>query len=162
MRDNAPWEDYQAPASASGKPWEDYTPPAAAAPAAPAVGYGEDIGKGFVGGVGRGVAGTLGIGGTLGNLGRWGLGKAGVPEEYLDKGAAVLRAAGTYVPAARLLTGPGGAETQKSIEDYTGKFYEPQTVPGQYASTLGEFAPGALIPGGGGVVARAVNTVVPA
>jgi hypothetical protein len=124
------------------------------------VGYGEDIGKGFVGGVGRGVAGSLGIGGTLGTLGRWGLGKAGVPEEYLDKGAAVLRAAGTYVPAARLLTGPGGAEVQKSIEDVTGKFYEPQTIPGQYASTGGEFLPGALLPGG--PVARVVNTVVPA
>jgi hypothetical protein len=137
-------------------------PDAPQAAAAPTVGYGEDIGKGFVGGVGRGVAGTLGIGGTLGTLGRWGLGKAGVPEEYLDKGAAVLRAAGTYVPAARMLTGPGGAEVQKSIEDYTGKFYEPQTIPGQYASTLGEFAPGALIPGGGGVGARVLNTVVPA
>ena len=162
MSNDAPWEDYQAPAAAEGKPWEEYAPPAAAAPAGPTVGYGEDIGKGFVGGVGRGVAGTLGIGGTLGSLGRWGLGKAGVPEEYLDNGAAVLRAAGTFVPAARMLTGPGGAEVQKSIEDVTGKFYEPQTVPGQYASTLGEFAPGALIPGGGGVAARVVNTVVPA
>ncbi len=81
MNENAPWEDYQAPASASGKPWEEYAPPAAAASTGPSVGYGEDIGKGFVGGVGRGVAGTLGIGGTLGSLGRWGLGKAGVPEE---------------------------------------------------------------------------------
>ena len=37
----------------------------------PQVGYGEDIAKGAAGGLGRGVAGTLGIGGTVGNLVRY-------------------------------------------------------------------------------------------
>ena len=125
------------------------------------MGYGEDIAKGVAGGLGRGVAGTLGIGGTAGSLLRYGLGKAGVPEEYLDKGAAIARQVGRVVPAAAMLTGPSGADLRQQAEQYTGKFYEPQTMPGQYASTLAEFAPGAIL-GGGGVGARIFNTVAPA
>jgi hypothetical protein len=147
-------------------PFADYIDPAAEQPATPPatpdVGYGEDIGKGFVGGLGRGTAGALGIGGTVGGLIRSGLGYAGVPEDYLNKGAAVVRAMGNVVPQARILTGPDASQVQQGIESVTGKFYEPKTMPGQYASTVGEFAPSALIPGGGGLAARAVNTVAPA
>ena len=128
----------------------------------PQVGYGEDITKGAAGGLGRGVAGMLGIGGTVGGLVRSGLGYAGVPEDYLTKGAAIMRTVGNVIPQARILTGPDASQVQKSMEDYTGKFYQPQTVPGQYASTLAEFAPSALVSGGGGIGARLLNTVVPA
>jgi hypothetical protein len=126
------------------------------------VGYGEDIAKGAAGGLGRGVAGTVGIGGTVGNLVRAGLSKAGVPESYLDQGAQLVRGMGVVNPIAKLLTGPDASQVQKGIEDYTGPLYQPKTVPGQYASTIAEFAPGALVPGGGGLAARALNTVVPA
>jgi hypothetical protein len=128
----------------------------------PQVSYGEDIAKGAAGGLGRGTAGTLGIGGTVGNLVRAGLGKAGVPEDYLDKGAAIMRTAGKFVPQLGLFTGPDPAQIQKTMEGYTGPFYQPKTIPGQYASTLAEFAPGMVIPGGGGIGARVFNTVVPA
>jgi hypothetical protein len=130
-------------------------------PAEPPVGYGEDIGKGVVGGLGRGVAGTLGIGGTVGGLIRSGLSYAGVPEDYLNKGAAIVRGVGNVVPQARALTGPSGADLQAEAEKVTGKFYEPRTVPGQYASTIAEFAPGAIL-GGEGVLPKVFNTVVPA
>ena len=68
----------------------------------------------------------------------------------------------------RVFSGPDAGQVQGAIEGVTGKFYEPQTIPGQYASTIAEFAPGALMPGGpAGSVARAIaaktlNTVVPA
>ena len=88
---------------------------------------------------------------------RAGLSKAGVPEEILTKGAAIA----SRVPYIKAFTGPDAGQVQSQIEKYTGEFYKPQTVPGQYASTLAEFAPGAAF-GGGGVVPRVVNTVVPA
>lgn len=122
----------------------------------PDVGYGEDIGKGAVGGFGRGVAGLVGTG-SMGNLVHAGLSKAGVPEDYIATGAKVV----SKIPYLKAFTGPDAAQVQQAIENYTGKFYEPKTVPGQYASTIAEFAPAALMPGGG-AAARVVNTVVPA
>jgi hypothetical protein len=138
------------------KPWEDYPDPLArdAAPAEQeGVGYGEDIVKGAAGGLGRGVSGTLGLPGTIGGLYRKGLSKIGVPDEYLDMGAKAMR----LTPFAAL-AGPDATQVKEAIESQTGKFYEPKTIPGQYMSTFAEFAPGALIPGGGGAGARLLNT----
>jgi hypothetical protein len=154
------------------KPWEDYTDPLAPAPAKPApgnlsalvtgqplpnpeqVGYGEDIVKGAAGGLGRGTAGLVGLPGNLAEYGARGL-------DYATR--KVGEAVGVDVaPRAPQAPTYGSADIQRVMEDYTGKFYEPKTIPGQYASTLGEFAPGMVIPGGGGFAARAFNTVVPA
>jgi hypothetical protein len=134
-----------------------------AAPAEPQVGYGEDIGKGVVGGLGRGVAGTVGIGGTMGNLVRAGLSKAGVSDETLDKAAAVSRVLAQHplLPGFSLFNAPDAGEVQKGIEKYTGDFYEPKTIPGQYASTLAEFAP-AAIAGPETLLPRVANTVASA
>jgi hypothetical protein len=140
------------PAASGGSIWERQ--PDAAAPVAPTIGYGEDIAKGAAGGLGRGITGLAGIQGTAGSLFRAGLSRAGVPEEYLTKGAAIAR----YVPGIRALTTPSGAELQKTVEGYTGEFYQPKTIPGQYASTVAEFAPGMIIPGGS-LAARAANTL---
>ena len=169
MSNDAPWEAYGSPAgSATGtdEPWKAYAAPQpVSAAATPAVGYGEDIAKGTVGGFGRGVAGAVGLGGTVGNLTRWGLGKAGVPEEGIDYAKRVLNNA---VPITRVFSGPDAGQVQGAIEGVTGKFYEPQTIPGQYASTGGEFAVGALLPGGRvgslarTIAAKTLNTVVPA
>jgi hypothetical protein len=151
------------PSAAGGSVWERQ--PDATAPAATPVGYGEDIAKGAVGGLGRGITGLAGIQGTAGSLFRAGLSKAGVPEDYLTKGAAIAK----YVPGIRALTGPSGAELQKTVEGYTGEFYQPKTIPGQYASTGAEFAVGSALPGMGAagslarnIAARTVNTVAPA
>jgi hypothetical protein len=127
------------------------------------VGYGEDIAKGAAGGFGRGVAGLVGLPGTVGGLVRSGLSYAGVPEGAIDYGSRMIR----KTPLASL-TGPDAGQVQGAIEGVTGKFYEPQTIPGKHASTIAEFATGAVIPSGqAGSVARAIaaktlNTVVPA
>lgn len=130
------------------------------APAKPAEGGvdWEDVGKGAVGGLGRGTTGLIGAGGTIGELTRAGLSKLGVPERALDIGAQAVRNTPVVGP---LLTGPSGADLQRKAEEYTGKFYEPKTVAGQYASTVGEFLPSAAV-GPGGLAAKAVNTIVPA
>lgn len=140
----------------------DSTPDRPTAPA-PTVGYLEDMGKGFVGGVGRGTTGTIGLPGTVGNLTRAGLRYLGASDEGIDTAANVLGKVPGIGGAITLSRAAPDAQTvQHSVEGVTGKFYEPQTVPGQYASTVGEFLPGAAIPGGGGIGARAVNTIVPA
>jgi hypothetical protein len=140
------------------KPWEDYAEPVASGPSQASGGVDwEDVGKGAVGGLGRGTTGLIGAGGTIGELTRAGLTKLGVPKEAIDTAAAGIR----YTPIGALVTGPSGADLQRKAEEYTGKFYEPKTVAGQYASTIGEFAPSATV-GPGGWAAKAVNTVVPA
>ena len=152
--------DAPSPAQA-GSIWEQ-PPPTVASP--PGVGYAEDIGKGVVGGLGRGATGLVGLPGTAGTLFRAGLSKVGVPDSYLESGAAAVR----HVPGISILTAPDGGEIQKAVEGYTGKFYEPQTVPGQYGSTLAEFAVGSVAPGGVAgslgrrAAAKVLNTVVPA
>lgn len=52
-------------------------------------------------------------------------------------------------------------QVQKDVEQVTGPFYKPQTVAGEYAQTVGEFAP-AAIGGPAGVVRKAAQVVVPA
>ena len=157
MSDERPWEDYSDPLA---PPQQPGSPSAAPVSGEPDVGYVEDVGKGIAGGLGRGVAGTLGLPGTIGNATRAGLNYLGVPEKAINAGASAVRAAGYALPPLRAFSGPDASQVQSAMEGVTGKFYEPKTVPGQYASTLAEFAPGALIPGG--AAARAVNTVVPA
>jgi len=159
-------DDQPTAAAPAGLPSFDvYKEQPPAAPAAAPVGYAEDIAKGTVGGFGRGVAGTIGLGGTIGNLTRWGLEKAGVPEGGIDYAKRVLNRA---APMTRVFSGPDAGQVQGAIEGVTGEFYKPQTIPGQYASTIAEFAPGALMPGGSGgsvgraIAAKTLNTVVPA
>lgn len=164
-----PWEDYSStPSAETGRPWEDYAAPTA--PIRPQVDVTTDVVKSIGGGLGRGVAGTLGLGGDVGGYLRSGLEYAGVPSAVLEKGAAAARAM-QYVPlygnVAKVLTGPGSKEVTEAITPYTGEFYKPQTTPGQYASTIAEFAPGALLPVGAAgklpqAVARAGNVVFPA
>lgn len=47
---------------------------------------------------------------------------------------------------------PGSDDLQKGVERVTGPFYKPQTTAGEYAQTVGEFMPGAMI--GPGSMAR--------
>ena len=153
------------PGVAKGSIWESDQPAAPAAPAEPPVGQWEDIGKSAVGGLGRGVTGTIGLPGTVGGLVHKGLSAVGVPEGAIDKAATV---AGMAIPPLRLFRGPDAGQVQSAVEKYTGPFHKPQTTAGEFTSTAFEFAPGMLIPGGGaGSVARnigtrAFNTVLPA
>lgn len=110
----------------------------------------EDAAKSAVAGVARGTLGLAGLPGTVEMLGRAGI----------NAGARALGAKDDVVsPDTALAT---GADLQRRAEQYTGKFYEPKTVYGEYARTVGEFAPGALIPGGGAVQRVLGNVVGPA
>ena len=129
------------------------TTPASAA--GPQVGYGEDIAKGAAGGLGRGATG---LAGALGDVSEYGA-------RGLDWATRKVGGALGYDIAPRQAPQEpsyGSAAARRNLESVTGPLYEPQTLPGQYASTIGEFAPVALIPGGGGIAARAFNTIVPA
>jgi hypothetical protein len=104
---------------------------APAQPDAPHMGTLEDVARSGGAGLVRGATGLVGLPGTLEQIGR--------------AGVNWLGGAGT-VPNETAL--PTGADVQSKLESYTGKFHQPKTTAGEYARTIGEFAPGALFPGG--------------
>lgn len=123
-------------------------------------GYTEDVLKGAGVGLGEGAIFGLGMFGDAAALNeraaQGGLDYLGAPE-WLSKGAG---------KAARYVMGPlGNMPTSEqmtgAVEDVTGPFYKPQTVPGQYAQTIGQFAP-AAVAGPGGLVRKAAMTAIPA
>jgi len=155
MSEERPWEDYPDPlappkkqgnlsALVTGGPLPDPEP----------VGYGEDVVKGLGGGLGRGVAGLVGAPGDLAEYGARGI-------DWATRKMGGILGVDVKPREAQAPT-YGSAAAKENIESVTGKFYEPKTIPGQFASTIAEFAPAAAIPGGGGVAARVFNTVVPA
>lgn len=123
-------------------------------PAPLQVGYADDIAKGAAGGLGRGTAGLLGLPGDIAEYGARGI-------DYATRKIGGILGVDVKERQAQDPT-YGSAAARRQIESVTGPLYEPKTLPGQYASTIGEFAPAALIPGGGGLAARAFNTVAPA
>ena len=123
-------------------------------------GYAEDIAKS--GGIGL-VKGAIAMPGAFGDAAAMNERLASGMAGYLGAPEWLQTAAGK---AGRYLMGPlGNLPTtdfiQKTVENQTGKFYEPKTVPGQYAETIGEFAPSSLL-GPGSVGRKAAMTVVPA
>lgn len=107
------------------------------------------------------VAKSAGIG-----LVQGGIGLATLPGniEYLaragvDKGATMLGYEDPKTSQSTFL--PTYGDAKGAAEQYTGKFYEPQSTAGEYARTVGEFAPLAAL-GPGGAAARAANVVAPA
>ena len=156
MSEEKPWEDYVSPLPPSGRPPPG--PSAGMITGQPVkgetdVGYAEDIAKGAAGGLGRGLTGLAGLPGDVSEYGARGLDYA-------------TRKVGGWLGqdiAPRQARDPsyGSAAAQRTVEGVTGRpFYQPKTVPGQYASTIAEFAPGAVIPGS--AAARVANTVIPA
>lgn len=74
--------------------------------------------------------------------------KLGVPAEQL---AAMRQETQDALAKGRGATGakfPTSQEIQSGVENVTGPFYKPQTRAGEYAETVGEFAPGAMLMGG--------------
>jgi hypothetical protein len=129
---------------------KDYSPP---------IDWG-DIGKGAVGGLGRGVTGLAGLPGTIREGARaaasFGASKLGIPQEYVGLAGQALR----NTPLGVMFgNAPSGSDIQHGVEQYTGKFYEPTTGAGRLASNVGEFAPSALAPGT--AAAKAFNVLVP-
>lgn len=102
--------------------------------------------------LGVGLArGAIGIGGLAGNIET--LGRAGI-----NKAATM---AGYQPPVSPESAFPTSNTLQGAVEEIAGsKFYEPQTKAGEYARTIGEFAPAAAFPGS--AVGRTLNVVAPA
>ena len=120
------------------------------APTAPVedVGVVEDVAKSAGVGLAQGAIAIPGLPGTVEHLGRMGF----------DKAAKVFG----YDPRLSERTFlPTYGDIKSKIEDYTGPFYKPKTVAGEYARTIGEFAPLAVL-GPAGAGARALNVVAPA
>jgi DNA-binding GntR family transcriptional regulator len=101
----------------------------------------KDIGKSAVVGLARGALGIAGLPGDLSNM--------------LTKGT---QAATNFIadktgidagPQAGDAVLPTSASLTKNVEGVTGDFYKPQTTPGHYAETIGEFVPAALAGPGG-------------
>jgi hypothetical protein len=118
------------------------------APQAPAVDTLTDVAKS----AGIGLAqGAIGIGTLPGNLEQ--LGRLGI-----NKGAELM---GYEAPVSSGTFLPNYGDVKGEIEKHTGEFYKPQTTAGEYARTIGEFAPMAAM-GGAGMVGRAANVIAPA
>lgn len=111
-----------------------------------------DVAKSAGIGVVKGGVGLAGLGGDAGSLIGAGVDKAGsflgaAPDkvqQFKELMKAGLRTnPATSIPA-NLMQGPSSQGIQSKIEDVTGPFYKPKTVPGEYAQTAGEFLPGLI------------------
>lgn len=106
----------------------------------------EDAAKSAGAGLARGVMGLAGLPGNLETLGRVGINAA----------AGSLGASGPVVKGAAVL--PTSTDIEHAAEPITGTLYKPRTTLGRYAGAIGEFAPGALFPGG--LAQRVLGNVV--
>lgn len=114
---------------------------------------------------GTGLAkGAIGIAGFPGDLSNIASGTSDYiasmlmsPEKY-QRGKAMIEASKSG------LRQPSTSDIQSNVEGITGEFYKPQTTAGEYAQTIGEFAPGMAMGGGTGSLTRRVmtNVVAPA
>lgn len=106
----------------------------------------EDVAKSMASGVARGAAGLIDLPAQLVSLGPQ-LGAAALEKTGLMTDPVMLeamRGAATALPL-------GGGDTGKKVVSaatFGGSEYQPQTTPGEYASTVGEFLPGAAAFGG--------------
>lgn len=110
----------------------------------PKIGLGEDVLKSGAAGLGRGFIGLAGLPGDVESLGRMGLRAAG----------ANVGASPALPTSQEIIAGASGlSPTIKGILEH-----KPETGPGRYVKSVGEFAP-AVIGGPGSVAARAAGTV---
>ncbi len=122
------------------------TPSAAGAvppPSKPPVGFGgtlADMIRSVPGGLVKGAAAVAGLPGDVNSL--------------LDAGANAVT--GNNISTNNF---PTSAGIGKAVSAPFGGFYEPKTVPGQYADTISQFAPAALAPGN--ALLRAARVAVP-
>jgi hypothetical protein len=85
-----------------------------------------------------------------------GLGLASIPGLIESGGRTVANWAGADVDQQNKIF-PTYGKLKKLAETVGGEFYEPQSVAGEYARTLGEFAPG-MVGGGGSLAAKGLST----
>jgi hypothetical protein len=120
-------------------------------PAAPSMSAGEvagDVAKSAGIGLAQGGIGLATLPGNIEQLGRMGI----------NAGAEAL---GYEPPVSGDTFLPNYGDVKGEIEKHTGEFYKPQTTAGEYARTIGEFAPMAAA-GGAGIAGRVANVFAPA
>lgn len=118
----------------------------------------DDILRSTGAGLRRGVEGVFGMIGDVnasqGDAASWALRALGVPVETANHLGGYARYISTNPMA------PTTGEIRSLTDRAFGESYEPQTTAGEYARTVGEFAPNAAMPGG--VARRAAMVAVPA
>lgn len=124
-----------------------------------------DVAKSGGIGLAKGAIGLAGMPGDIGSLVGtgvdWAGSKLGLDPQRLQTAKGKVSDFVRHTPSPlAAFAGPGSADIQKTIEGFTGKFYKPKTVAGEYAQTAGEFAPGLALPGGW--VRRLAQTFIPA
>lgn len=128
----------------------------------------EDVGKAIPVGAVRGTAGLFGglrsANDALGYGASWLAAQAAEKLGLLPNG----KTADQFLAATQKLNLPEDSlslpstdRIVKGIETETGPLYHAKTVPGQYAQTIAEFAPGAVF-GGGSALQRAAQVAIPA
>lgn len=126
----------------------------------------EDVARTIPAGLARGAAGVAGLPGFLQSGADIAASLPGQAYNYfLGSGRfedtpsmAAGRAAAPDIGPGRVLTAENAT---RAIEGVTGPLYRPQTTAGEFANTLAEFAPGAVL-GGGTALQRAAQVAVPA
>jgi hypothetical protein len=120
---------------------------------APKMGVAEDMARSLPSGVGKGVAGLVGLPGLAQQGMDYLVGKAG--------DALGLPAPSPDAPKPRVNLQPRPEAVQGAIESVTGKFHKAQTRPGEYTDTVGQMLAGAAAGPGGWLRNAAVFGVVP-
>lgn len=136
-----PWDAV----GANGVPGQAPQPAAAPTPAPTTMDYVTDVAKSGASGFARGAADLAGLPGTV--------------ADAINSGLSYV----TGMPALPASAGSGQQLREKAAYVTDGATeYKPQTTPGEYAATIGEFTPGALALGGANPTSFAVNAVAPA
>lgn len=152
---NAPIEDidgYIASEGATVDQIKAHKPQAQTATEQPQISFGDaalDVAKSGGIGLAQGAIGLATLPGNLEYLGRLGIDKAATTLGFEDPKTS----SDTVLPTF--------GDVKSGVESVTGKFYEPKTTAGEYARTIGEFAPMAAL-GPGAMGMRAANVVAPA
>jgi hypothetical protein len=114
------------------------------------------------------VKGGINLAGLLGDVREATYSGAGAAQEWLARrfGLSDEEAVAAGQELVSALRGtpnrfPTTAEARSGVESATGPLYEPQTRPGRYAQTVGEFAPAAVMGPGGVARNLATLAVVP-
>jgi hypothetical protein len=132
--------------------------------AGPSVGTGEDLARSAGGGLQSLATSTAGTGGdireALASGVNWLSGKAGyeIPQHVASD---AIRGLGGAVTGG-ILAGPTSDTTSRAAEQFFGKEYEPQGIPGKAVKTAIQMAPG-IVGGPGTLATKAItNVAVPA
>lgn len=111
-----------------------------------------DMAKSLGSGLAEGGIGVVGLPGDALELAGKLQSKPQAPPSAVSKDALSIPSEGPAIPGSR--------QIKEYVEGRFGKLHEPETVPGEYMRTMGQMAPGALLPGG--LARRAANVVLPA